>query len=369
MRGWSLVVGALIIFAGSVSIGLYGFGNYIRLNIDRFGFVHTYGDQLSISFGNTLVFFDKTGREAGSIDLSPFEIKMHGDYAFYQNGDLLVYNQVSPPGFFYQFTRYLRIRKLDELTSEGDEGFYRCRVKEKVCEKLQRLPVMRSTFRLARVPERDQFVLVDTPGFDLYLIDSNGAILAKSQNSALYFPNQVAFVAGELWLADTNNHRLVSLSHNQKTFARVKSGFKSIYNSSNKWPHQFAYDGNKLWVNIAQNNMKNGVITQFSMQGQKLGELDLANTSIKDPMAMHIWSEQLWLADFSVPIFKRFNLGGELLPNPESATLQQLTSVAESQRVKGVKIKIVGIIIFVTSLVLGFAEAFYLERKKTELNS
>lgn len=364
MKGKSLLAACLIVPSAVFALAIYLYANQAKLDIDRYGFFRTVDHSLVLQFGQHLVWLDKQGREKKSYDLGQLGVTAEGDYDFFRNGEVLVYNRQVEPGMLHALARLLRLQKHALSPSEAADGLYRCDLQTNGCKRFAaQLPALDSSFRLAIDRQDDTVYLADTPAFKLYKLSPSGETLAASGTETFKFPNQLVLTGEELWLADTNHHRLVSVSTHSNSFAEVGESFAAELEGEYRWPHQIAYDGEGWWVNIADNGMANGRIVHFSRSGERGISIDLPGTA--DPLGLAYWQRSLWVADFAEPVLERYAPDGSALPAAISPTLDQVSAQSRSDYAYYQSLGYVGLAGFLLVMSGGFAAAWRLEKQQT----
>lgn len=364
MKGKSLLAGiAIVLLALASGLGWY-LGNQQKLEVASYGFIHEQADKLVVNFGQTLVWLNTYGEEQAAVNFADLGIQAEGDFEFFANGDLLVYHRATKPSLWKNLKRYHRVKEDAVEKPIASDGFYRCQLDLNRCQRFGvSLPAINGSFRLAVDTRDDSVYLAHTAAFKLYKIGSTGGILAESDSASFKFPNQLWFANDQLWVADTNNHRLAQLSVKSERFAEVEQEFNTSLDRRHRWPHQFASDGETFWVNIADGGMANGRIGIYSRDGKAQGELTAAQG--KDPIAVYWWQDVLWLADFSEPLFERISTDGDVLAEVSAPTLERLAAQSDEQKIAGAKLSQMGGIAFVVVMLLGFTAAWLLERQQT----
>lgn len=364
MKGKSLLAGvAIVLLALASGLGWY-LGNQQKLEAASYGFIHEQADQLVVNFGQTLVWLNAYGEEQAAVNFSDLGIQAEGDFEFFANGDLLVYHRATKPSLWKNIKRYHRVKEHAVEKPVASDGFYRCQLDIRRCQRFGvSLPAINGSFRLAVDTRDDSVYLAHTAAFKLYKIGSTGGILAESDSTNFKFPNQLWFANDQLWVADTNNHRLAQLSVKTERFAEVEQEFNTSLDRRHRWPHQFASNGETFWVNIADGGMANGRIGIYSRDGKAQGELTAAQG--KDPIAVYWWQDVLWLADFSEPLLERISTEGDVLADVSAPTLERLAAQSDGQKIAGAKLSQLGGIAFVVVMLLGFTAAWLLERQQT----
>lgn len=370
MKGKSLLAACIIVSLAALSLAVYLYGNQAKLDTDRYGFFRVQDDYLVTQFGDHLVWLDQYGREQKAQNLRELNLMPHGDFDFFSNGDLLMYSLRSEPNSLELLARLLRLQKRassavrPEVASQGQDGLYRCDLQREMCTAFaSQLPVLSSSFRLVIDRSTDEVYLADTPAFKLYKLGKAGATLATSDTQTFRFPNQLVLVNHQLWLADTNNHRVVAVSTDSDHFAQVEQQFTVLLDSRYRWPHQIAKSDKGWWVNIGNGDMAHGRIVHFSENGERGSEQELHEMS--DPMAIAYWRDTLWLADFAEPILQRYNADGVPLAAVESATLAAVSEESKARYQYYRRVSHFGLGGLILVLVGGFGAAWVLERKQT----
>lgn len=382
MKGKSLLAACLIVPLTALSLFVYLYANHGKLEIDHFGFFRVHDNHLVTQFGNHLVWLDPDGREQKTLHLQNLNIIPHGDFDFFSNGDLLVYNLESEPGLLDLLGRLLRLQKHESsltrpaFTSQSRDGFYRCDLQRETCTAFAaQLPLLNSSFRLVIDRSTDEVYLADTPAFELYKLNSAGETLATSNTQTFKFPNQMVLAGDHLWLADTNHHRLVAVSTASDNFAQVQQEFAARAGGGYRWPHQIAQSDSGWWVNIGNNNLANGRILHFPYSAESPGEnaaespvepdAELELSGMSDPMALAYWQGALWLADFDEPILQRYSAAGDILEPKQSATLASVTAQSQADYQYYQWLGYGGLGGLALVLLGGFGAAWVLERRQT----
>ncbi|SMF53955.1 hypothetical protein SAMN02745866_03409 [Alteromonadaceae bacterium Bs31] len=367
MKENRIIAGVLIVIFALMSLLLFLYGSHLKNSVERYSFHRAINNQLMVKFGNNLVAFDKTNTEVAHHALSDLNIQAHGDFDFFSNGDLLVYQLSEKPGILYKLSRFLRLKKKTEQEPNNNNGFYRCKLQQKTCIPYNTsLPVLKSAFRLWLFRNSDNIVLADSPAFKLYLIDAKGSTITSSNDNSFRFPNQMVYVKEQLWLADTNNHRLVQLHFGEDNFAEVRNSFSVDLGGVYKWPFQIAHDGENWWINVGDNKLANGRIIKLDHQGNLLFELSAKAARLTDPLAISFWNEALWVSDFKEPLIARFSSEGKRLSPPSSTTLEKLKSEVERQIRQGQLYSYAGMVLGALVFLFGLLAAWKLDKARTK---
>ncbi|TXH95277.1 MAG: hypothetical protein E6Q72_05175 [Pseudomonas sp.] len=362
MKGKSLLAACVIVLLAVASIGLHLLANNARLQADRYGFMYVHDGQLVVQFGQRLVWLDAHGEEVHQFDLKPLGIRAVGDFALFDNGDLLLYHRPEEPGLGHDLMSWLRLQERNPPALQGKAGLYRCSAYG--CAPFGReLPAFDGAFRLLIEPDTQRVQVAHTRAFRLYLLDDSGQLLAKSSDSELRFPNQLLLRGDELWLADTNRQRLVRLQHTPEDYGRIIQSLRVMPDKKHRWPHQFAWDGQAWWVNVGDHNLSNGRVLRLDTEGNHLSEIPRAQ--LQNPLAMAWFADSLWLADDDSPRLLRFDQTAGALPGAQSATLARLEARSHAAIEHWQLLGRLGLGGFVLVLLGGFYAAWRLEREQT----
>lgn len=364
MKGKSLVAAVVIVVSVAASLFVYLYGYQQKLEVDQYGFFRQQGGQLVVQFGDKLVWIDAAG-ERRAVDLSELGIAVHGDYDFFHNGDLLVYSRETQPGFIENLARFARLQKTETQRPQGEDGFYRCELDVGSCERFGTdLPSLSGAFRLVIDRPAEIIYLADTRAFKLYKLSASGEVLADSGDSEFAFPNQLVLERGELWVADTNNHRLARINTDSNQFAQVLEEIPVHLGGEYRWPHQFTSAADGFWVNVGDNGLANGRLIQISRQGEKLNEISL--DTLNDLFSLTLWRDQLLAANFSPPQLQSYSMDGRpqsLELNAPSLDWAQRRAVHDYREYQ--RLSRLGLAAMVFVILAGLGAAWWLERRET----
>lgn len=364
MKPKSLIAACLIVPTAVTALALYLYANQAKLDIGHYGFFRIIDQQMVVQFDQHLVWLDQYGREQRALDLQTLNIKARGDYGFFSNGDLLVYHSTREPGLMESLATFMRLQKRDYRATRGGDGFYRCDLRRRECASFApQLPALDRSFRFVIDRDTDTVYLSDIPAFRLYKIDNVGNTVATSDTETFRFPNQLLLKDGDLWVADTNRHRIAAVDTANDSFAEVREEFTVDLGDEYRWPHQLTAGAEGWWIIVGDNSMANGHVVHFSRDGKHEKNLDLQE--IRDPAALKYWQGALWVADFSRPLLQAYSVDGERLPAVASDTLDALTAESQTAFNKYQALGYLGIGGLILVLIGGFAAAWVLERQET----
>lgn len=366
MKGRSLIVAIIIVVGALASFLIWKKGNDQQFDVEYFGFFKKQEQQLIIQYGQQLLWLSSDGHLQKKFDVNRTPLIAHGDYDFFSNGDLLIYHKSKPLSFIEGIKQYLRLTKpmvINPVRKMGDDGFYRCQLTNHRCSLFGLdLPLLDRSFRLVIDKQSDSVYLSDTSSHRLYKISEQGIILASSKNQFIY-PNQLSLIGSVLWVADTNHHRLISVASSNHNFAQVLNEFSISPSLTHQWPHQFSYQTNHFWVNVADKSMSDGILVQYDLTGKQINR---ANSKyLIDPTTMIIWQNKLLVTDFQSALIEQFSLQGDSLGLFQVTQLTDLLKAREEQIRQGKLFSLIGMTTFVITLIIGLIGAWFLERKES----
>ncbi|MGI9287288.1 MAG: hypothetical protein ACR2P1_18030, partial [Pseudomonadales bacterium] len=210
---------------------------------------------------------------------------------------------------------------------------------------------MNRSFRLAIDRNTDTVFLADTSRGQLFKLDSTGHILAKK--TGFNFPNQPLFVDGKLWLADTNNHRVVKLENNDANFGAVVEEHETRLSGPHVWPFSLARVGNNWWVIVADDGMTNGRVAVYDEQWNPQREVELPVGA--DPIAIQTFGDQALVTDNRYFQTYQYDSNGARL---EDLYVPALAGELDAQKEQARKYKQYGYLCWFLGL-LAFVIGFY----------
>nr|WP_246283102.1 hypothetical protein [Marinifaba aquimaris] len=184
-----------------------------------------------------------------------------------------------------------------------------------------------------------------------------------SADNEFTFPNQISLINNQVFVADTNNHRIVKIDNADLTFGQPLFSFIATTNKR-RWPHQFTFDGEHFWVNIADSNMAFGQIAKFDVNGRQVKTVHLPLSP--DPFALTFWQQQVWLTDFETGRIERISMQDQSLGIFLLPEFIELEKTAQAQKTKGEEVSLYGAVLFGFVLIGGFIAAFKLENEQTK---
>ena len=359
----SWIAASVVVLCTALCLLGYLWANQLRLDVPGYGSLRPQGEMMTVRFGRQLIWLDAAGREQRHLDLADVGLVPTGDHAFFANGDLLLYHRPERARLSYWLARYLRLRKQSERAPRVGEGFYRCELPALACEPFGRgLPALDSAFHLALAADDTLFV-ADTPGFYIYRLAAGADQPERIGDGMLRFPNQIRLSEEGLWVADTNNRRLLLLESDGRAFGQVIREVSLRPQGALRWPHQFAAEGDGWLVNLADDRMRDGRIYRFSAAGEVVDSV--AADLLVDPLVFELWNDLLWVVDAQSQHLSPMDVHGALLAETGSASLTSLELQAQHQRTRYLWLGRLFLAGMVLSLLAGFAAAWLLEREQT----
>ncbi|TPH14441.1 hypothetical protein [Litorilituus lipolyticus] len=386
MQGRSLIAAILIVLGALSSVVVWQYGNFKVADVGRLGFIKQDNQYLVIQYEQQLFWLNPQGIVEKQLDFSTHYFSAKGDFDFFNNGDLLFYHQANATSFIDSIKAYFRIthqaepaKNIQPTENSAKEfnkntiidksvthktGWYRCKMPKFSCQPFaQHLPDFPRAFHLL-IKQTDNTVFISsTAEHKLLKLDQHGELQASSSTKSFKFPNQLKLVNNKLWLADTNNHRLVQISQTTNNFAHEEVKFTASVNEKNQFPFLFAVENQSVWVNVANAQMSRGVIQQFDLTGKKLNKL--LPKYVQDPMSLVFWQDTIWLADFSALMIEQFDNSGNSLGLFEPKVLQAINTSRNEVIEQGKAIALAGKVAFIVVLLLGIVAAWLLEKRQT----
>ena len=248
------------------------------------------------------------------------------------------------------------------LAMSDDGSLYSCDLISWKCEILPGFSnVARGSFGFAITEE--YIYITDTSRHTFKTFDKNGTLIADSRGTPvpLCYPNQLSLIDGELYVADTNNHRLaliditnpakveinttVAVTGNNKVWEVIMSArnlpnwcapisdkifgengdayFERALDFNEKmrpsapdlarkgsvWPTAFAYDANKnWWILIGGNNLRNSDVLIYQ-DGKAIKRIN-ENMEKFDPVDIKLFQQDMLVSDFASMQVLKFSESG-----------------------------------------------------------
>jgi hypothetical protein len=203
------------------------------------------------------------------------------------------------------------------IAERGPGLLHRCRLGDRVCVPFTtdaRGTRLEGSFELAADDDRSHVYLTHTTRHAIHLFDGSGNWLATSDAAGLYeFPHRAVVVAGALYIADTNHHRLVAIEREPARFGEKVDSFStqtSLGSRGRVYPiaHRRLPDG-AWWVVNGDSRLQYADIIVFNNSGQALRRLDLPVDA--SPVALEVVDDLVLAPDPTNLRVDAFTLTGQ----------------------------------------------------------
>lgn len=144
------IVMIIIIIGSSLTLGFKFYMDHQAISVDRPSLIKTTpNNQVAIIFGNSIFFINAFNKISTVFNFDDNNLKLLGDFDFFSNGDLLIYSSHEDPSLWQNIATFNRKQETRNEQAIGDNGFYRCTIQTKRCQKfIINVPAFHSTFRL-----------------------------------------------------------------------------------------------------------------------------------------------------------------------------------------------------------------------------
>ena len=291
---------------------------------------------LYIQIQNRLIEHDADGKYVVTHDLSSLGVEQFlGSYDFFSDGDILLRLGPDPRSFFdtvRAFQRKTNTTSLQPKTSES--GMFRCRLATYECTR----------FGAEGIDlKASHGIVIDWSGDDVYITDTSRHVLRKysSDGTALSepgvgfkFPNQVLIEGGQLYVADTNNHRIRVVDPSSGNFGKEMASHyvtpEVAVRDGQRWPSHVARVGNEWWVNNMRSGMNEGGIYIFDDNWNFDRKAALPPGA--DPIALIAFRDEVLVTDWNNDRVHCLAVSGELLGLFQSPGLEKVLEDSEAAR-------------------------------------
>ncbi|MGK0441864.1 MAG: hypothetical protein ACJA0N_001668 [Pseudohongiellaceae bacterium] len=283
----------VIVFFVAVNSAWMHFNTKV-LQVDSPGFVRINpAGNVAVNLGGD--FYEVTPEGADLLHYSADDFGLQGimgDFAFFSNGDILLYSSSYQPTLKNKLNTVARLEN-DSREKVGGEGFYRCVIQTLMCSDFSLvLPVFDRVFRLT-IDKDDNVYLADTSRHRVYKLNETGDILAEF-NQGLRFPNDLVVVDSVLWQVNTNHHELLAVDVSTETFGEKLGGFV-VAMPGRDFPSDLEKVADYWYVLSMDNGMMNGKLGRFNKDGELLHTADLGRGA--DPVTIVHVGGKLIVAD------------------------------------------------------------------------
>lgn len=320
-----LAIGVIVFFGSLFALKFWC--DHQSLTMDRLWNIKlSPQNDIVIQLGQRFIVSDSDGSVSRIVSLSDFGITHPvGDFAFFNNGDLLLAHNRSGLAAAESIQVYLRESAPERQSDEA--RLHRCSLESKTCHEFSAaLPDFPRSFKLYIDPQNEQVYIADTSRHQLWLLNADGEVLAKREG--FKFPNQLAKVDEMLWLADTNHHQIKQLATSPEQFAEEIEQHDALLSKPYRWPFAFAQLADQWWVLIGDNGMANARAVIYDHEWKKSHELELPENS--DVIALLSVNDQMLLTDYHNFRIYQFDAAGTRLPDFSPTAIDaELTALRE----------------------------------------
>ncbi len=327
------LVAALVIAVAVVAIGLWVWGSGEAKKIGGPGqLIVTPSGHLYVQMQDTLLEHDEDGKFVARHELADIGAGgFPGGIGVFSNGDLLLRRGDDARSLLDDLRAYQRRTNEDSLDPESaDAGLYRCSLERRQCETFGTTPIdFKATYHVAVDRQTDAVYVADTTRHLLRKFAADGEPLAAPAGR-FRFPNRLRLIDDRLYVADTNNHRIVAVDPSDDAFGNEIASFDVVPSPADRaghvWPSYFARVGDEWWVNLMRSGMNEGGIYVFDALWRYVRQVDLPVDA--DPIDLQVFNNAVLISDWNNDTVYRVSLDGFLVGVLESEGLDAL--VAES---------------------------------------
>jgi hypothetical protein len=306
----------IAIFLVPVAFRFWAGGQFAESRVSNFYLQNDAADHLSLQVDNQLIIKPPQGKEL-RYDLGILGVtELRGNVAYFSNNDVLV--RIGKPEsswrsmFSFAEFPYEKLEAARQNLVEGhtgQAGFYRCSVVESRC---QSLPGLAASWNYK--------VFIDTRSDEIYLSSGTDHILRKydlygtllaEKNTGFNFPKRMRQHNGEMYLSDTNNHRVVFIEQENDNFGDMTQDHKTVTSKNNiaKWTLDSIPFNGSWWVLNAGNGMENTKLMRFGQNWEYIETIDLPDDA--EPADLIVNSENLLVTDRALGVIYQFDKHGD----------------------------------------------------------
>lgn len=299
--------------------------------------MHTSPDgKLYIMLGTDLFEHDEAGLPVRRIDLRELGVTdVIGDFAFFNNGDMLIRIGVDSRSTSDKLRQYFRRDNLQPIHLEVEKsGLFRCDLSAMQCAPFgKQYNNFDQSFYLAVDWESDRVLVADSSRHRLLLFSSNGDLLAETRQG-LKYPNQVIYRNGLAYVANANRHEVAVFEVGESSLKRTVRGFLAAEVGTQLrghiWTSSVMAVGDQFWVVNSDSDMANGVVVRFDRSGERLDELELPEAA--DVFSILPFDGEMLVNDLRAGKIYRYSYMGERRSDFESSLLDaELAALAQEK--------------------------------------
>jgi hypothetical protein len=288
--------------------------------------MHTSPDgRLFIMLGTDLFEHDESGLPIRRIDLRELGvIDVIGDFAFFNDGDLLIRIGVDNRSLSDKLRQYFRRDNLKPTHLKVEKsGLFRCDLSAMQCMPFgKQYNNFDQSFYLAVDWESDRVLVADSSRHRLLLFSSTGDLLAETRQG-LKYPNQVIYRNGLAYVANANRHEVAVFEVGESSLKRTVRGFLAAEVGTQLrghiWTSSVMAAGDQFWVVNSDSDMANGIVVRFDRSGERLGELELPE--LADVFSVESFRSEMLVNDLRAGKIYRYSYMGDRMPDFQSSLL------------------------------------------------
>jgi len=308
-----------------------------------------------IQIQDKLVEHDANGQYLQTHDLGDMGVELFlGGFDFFSNGDVLLRRGPDPRSTGDNVRAFQRKTNHQSIeTDVPNSGMFRCDLDTKYCARFGQTGIdFKAAYGIFIDRTTDDVFISDTTRHLLRKYSSDGVALAGPV-SGFKFPNQILIFDEKLFVADTNHHEIRVVDPAAESFGnelgRTNVTPQLATAARQVWPSHFIRVGDGWWVNNMRTGMNQGGIYLFDDRWNLIRKLILPDDA--DPIALLAFGDEVWISDWYNDKVRRISNAGEPLADLESAGLDNILTLARSERRKFEMMSYSGIALFL--LVLG----------------
>lgn len=292
-----------------------------------------------------------------------------GGIAFFANGDFLMVPQHYQPSLLQNLLTHYRITTEVPVALKGASGrLSRCAWETLVCTPLVHFERQFSEAFWVDVDSRNNIFVADVSRHQVLWLDEHGREIDHlGPMPGLKFPNQVQRRDDSLWIANCNDNSLSQVRLGELAFEKTLTRYplrSSMLPSSDRWPIGFAFLSSGFSVLAKGDNLSHGSLVRMNAAGEvtNLYSLPAASHEI-DYIALSAVGNEIWAADYANLTVHRFSEFGDYLGEFADERWLSVVVPLRAAMAKYQRLERYFSWIFWSLLVLGFALAFWLERR------
>ena len=346
----------LVILLTILSIGIWTWGSGEAKKIGGPGGLHIDPrGHLFIQIRNRFLEHDTNGEFLAQHDLGKLGIEhVLGAIAFFSDGDVLVRRGPDPSTFGDNVRAYQRKTNEQSIVPlTPDTGLYRCSLEDASCMLFGNEPIdFKAAHGLFIDWNTDDVYISDTTRHLLRKYSSSGERLAKPA-AGFKFPNQLVLHEGQLFVADTNHHRIRVVDPGNDAYGEEIDAIDVVPDtasiSNQIWPTHIARIDDQWWINNMRSAMNEGGIYIFDNDWQFTRKVELPTGA--DPIAIRAFREKVLVSDWNSNRVYQVSQSGEMLADFTSAGFEQVLAESRQARLQFEMYGYGGVAIFFLTIV------------------